>query len=318
LSKKQLKRKAAALERKSEQIEPYKERQKLETLRKQMDSPEAKAFIEELETDLSEAMDSLLRPSGTSKQPSFGLIESQKESKEDMYLQSADRVTPESKTSDRRLIPSSSNEIRSTDLEDSLSLHKQTSTRALDICEETEYHLGKGEVNEAMELILKTHSQGQQLGTRVWNRLLSALVKGRNYEEVDTVFTAFMNMGYEPDSYTWCTLVDSRVRAGRLDGQNGAIAVVERLQRLGLTPTSEMCSSILSGLVRAKRYEQADNYWIQLKVSGVKPNKQMFTTMIMLCARRKVTSLFCLPHTRSQSCSCPFYISHILPTLGHT
>ena len=147
--------------------------------------------------------------------------------------------------------------------------------------------INNGEHEKANEM--KKYMKGtlMALDTTAFSDLMSVLSREKKHANAILLFQTMVNkFGLEPTKEDWSELIHAKSRNGDVDG---ALADIDRIQKVGVRVTTSMFTSVLAALVSARRNEKAYEVWVRMHEEGLDFSKEAFTQAIKLCINTKET-----------------------------
>lgn len=136
---------------------------------------------------------------------------------------------------------------------------------------------------EASELMDAARRLGLSDDIELHRTYLVGLFRAHKHLELHTAFDALIaDSNVSPDERMWALLITSHAQTGNV---REAVAVLDRLLKLGIRALPEMYTSILNALVAKNRHENVKDFWWRMHTDMVPINKESFTVMIKFCAK---------------------------------
>lgn len=304
LSKKQKRRKTRLAALRALSKDPKKEKLRMAYMKKQIESPEMKAFVEQTKKSLGESLKEILLPDGVlepealsrKRKHAIRLVD-KKVNPTDTLLQlqmwtshlddkakSTQQLHELNKSS--TIIPSSSsielvaNSVQMSNLQEPsvVPVTPLEANRAL-----TQF-VEAGEVDDAEETLLLMHHAGIAPQPITFTHAMSMLSKAGEHDKAVALFNSMVGLGIEPDTWAWTALVHAQASSG--DAKK-AIATVDRVKQFGLASTP-MYTTVLKSLVDQRQHQEAYSLWERMHLeSNVPLTLEAFTVMLKLCAQTR-------------------------------
>jgi pentatricopeptide repeat protein len=111
-------------------------------------------------------------------------------------------------------------------------------------------------------------------------QVMNKFIELEEYFYVEAIFEKSLDIGTNPNSETWATLIKSKAASGDI---TSAQLTMDRLIRIGVIPTLTMYLSILKALLDSKQHEKAFDYWMRMKAEGTSLNVEAYNLMLQHC-----------------------------------
>lgn len=129
--------------------------------------------------------------------------------------------------------------------------------------------------------------QTSRLGIPVENSTLSSVLthfsRLEQHEDVELFFDRALACDVTPDEGSWSAYIEARARGP--GGHCSALEVLERVQRLGLTPNAGAYTAVLQDMVDEKKHDEAFEFWMRMKEDGVRAGVEGYEAMLQQCVQ---------------------------------
>lgn len=165
-----------------------------------------------------------------------------------------------------------------------------TTTTALSVVDEQTVEDGnisltllssENKVDQALALYNHMKALSVPIETTSMDSLLKAAVKANKLAVAEEIFSEIVKDDHRDISLgMWSTRAEMHVRRG---DRQGALDVLEKLQKLSIKPEPALYSIILRSYVNKKEFKKAEEMWHRMHAEDVSIDLAAFETMMHMC-----------------------------------
>lgn len=134
-----------------------------------------------------------------------------------------------------------------------------------------------GEVEKGYGLLRQLLEGGMVPGNIVFNRLIAAFAKKRNFSRVSELLHTMIAVRSPPDIWTYQEVVNGLCKGGMaMEGYR----VFNDLKERGYAPDCVMYTTVIHGLCELGQVGEAKKVWFEMESKGLLPNEYTYIAML--------------------------------------